>query len=100
KVVSAQETLRGAALDPAAGLTTTTFELLIGTFYTMDEAAAYAPRLQDQGHGQVRILALARGRRLHKVRWGASATQDDAQAVLREVQQSIEKAAWIDRVNR
>lgn len=100
KVVSAQETLRGAALDPAAGLPTTTFEIIIGTFNTIDEAAAYAQRLKDQGHGQVRILALARGSRLHKVSWGAYATQDDAQAVLREVQQSIEKAAWIDRVNR
>lgn len=99
-VVAEAETLRGAALDPAAGLPPTTFEIIIGTFNTIDEAAAYTERLKAQGHGQVRILALARGSRLHKVSWGAYATQADAQSVLREVQQSVERGAWIDRVNR
>lgn len=98
--VAGQDALRGKALDPASGIQGTTFEIIIGTFNTIDEAAVYTQRLKDQGFGQVRILALARGSRLHKVSWGAYASREDAQAVLREVQQRVEQGAWIDRVNR
>lgn len=92
--------LRGNALETASGMSQTTFEIIIGTFQTIDEAAEYAERLKGLGHAHVRILATGPGSRLHKVSWGAYATRDDAQAILREVQQRIEGGAWIDRINR
>lgn len=98
--VAGSEALVGNVLDPASGLPETTFEIIIGSFNTIDEAAEYTQRLKEQGFAQVRILALARGSRLHKVSWGAYGSQQDAQAVLREVQQRVEQGAWIDRVNR
>lgn len=92
--------LRGNVLDPETGLPGTTFEIIVGTFQTIDEAAEYMQKLKNQGFGQVRILAMGPGSRLHKVSWGAYATMQDAQAVLRNVQQRIESGAWVDRINR
>lgn len=98
--IGSDTALLGSMLNPASGLPDTTFEIIVGSHQSIDEAAEHMQRLKNQGFNQVRVLATAPGSRLHKVSWGAYPSQEDARAVLREVQQRVERDAWIDQINR
>lgn len=78
---------------------TVTFEIIVGSFTTMDQAYEFVEEMKVKGITVKAIDSRMPGNR-KKVSCASFPTQEEAYRALKEVQKNIEPGAWVARVER
>lgn len=78
---------------------TVTFEIIVGSFTTMEQAYEFVEEMKARGIDVKAIDSRMPGNR-KKVSYASYPTQAEAYRALKEVQRNIEPGAWVARVER
>jgi len=88
------ETAEEAALVPDGHA----WQIVIGSFQTMEEANSHAETYHKAGHTNVKVIPSKMAHNRKKVIWGSYATKAEVDSALKYVKKNIIKDAWPDRI--
>lgn len=74
-----------------------TYEIIVGSFATMEQARKYVARMKAKGVELKALDSRMPGNR-KKISWGSYATEEEAYRELARVQKNFEPGAWIAKV--
>lgn len=95
---AAKDTIVTEAPLVAAPQVPANWQIVIGTHKSMDQAQAQVNKLKAKGHTTVHALDAKLKANRKKVIWNTYADKAAAEADLIQVQKTIEKSAWLDKI--
>lgn len=83
--------------DTAPAKPSVTYEIIVGSFATMQQANKFVAEMKAKGYDLHAIDSRMPGNR-KKISWGSFATEEEAYKELARVQKTFESTAWIAKV--
>lgn len=84
-------------IDDLAAKPSVTYEIIVGSFATMQQANKFVAEMKAKGYDLQAIDSRMPGNR-KKISWGSFATEEEAYKELARVQKTFEPGAWIAKV--